>query len=222
MYAAAPVRRPPVTWWWILVPILTLGLATFVMVLVGAAKLRSRGHLAAGFGYLLLTVIYMITSSVTGPESAASDVLIYIWIVVTWLIGTVHVIYLQVRVRQAPAPVPAAGADPAVALAQWRTQRRQEARHLLATNSAAANELRIGRPDAPNRQYDDGGLIDVNHVSAAWLCHELEVSPALADEIVRVRHERGGFTSADDLVLDTSMTFERATVLRDRLVFVPL
>ena len=35
-----------------------------------------------------------------------------------------------------------------------------------------AQELKIGRPDLP-RDYDDGGLVDVNHVPAAILAARL-------------------------------------------------
>ena len=49
---------------------------------------------------------------------------------------------------------------------------RREARRLQQDNPVLAQELKIGRPDLP-RGYDDGGLVDVNHVPAAILASHL-------------------------------------------------
>ena len=46
------------------------------------------------------------------------------------------------------------------------------ARRLQQDNPVLAQELKIGRPDLP-RGYDDGGLVDVNHVPAAILASHL-------------------------------------------------
>ena len=55
--------------------------------------------------------------------------------------------------------------------------------------------LAIGRPDL-SRQYDDGGLVDVNHVPEAFLISHLELSPEQASTVVRARDHLGGFQSA--------------------------
>jgi len=55
-----------------------------------------------------------------------------------------------------------------LAAAQERLARRAQARALLASDPALAGELVIGRPDR-HRQYDDGGLVDVNNVPTAVL-----------------------------------------------------
>jgi hypothetical protein len=222
MTAAHPTRRTPVTWWWFLIPLFTLGFTTFALVLVGGLRLRSRGHVIAAAGYLALTTWYFITPT-GSPETSADKVVTGLQITVAWLLGTVHVAWLQRRVREAagPPPVPY-NADPALTAALARARRRDEARALAAGDPAVARDLHIGRPDAPHRDYDDGGLVDVNHVSAAWLCHVLELSPALADEIVRIRSVRNGFDSPDDLMVACDgLTHERLTVIRDRMIFIP-
>ncbi|NJC71630.1 hypothetical protein HC031_18170 [Planosporangium thailandense] len=225
---AGPDRRP-ITWWWFLVPLLTCGMGTFVMVLVGGLKLRSRFHTVAAAGYFLLTVIFFVGAQFTTPgHVGVADAVITPFFLVDWLGGTAHVIVLQMKARgAAPVPVAAAswptGTDPALAAAQWRAQRRQEARALLTTNPPLAAELRIGRPDLPGRQYDDGGLVDVNHVPAGYLVSELDLTPDAAAEIVAERERRGGFSSPDELVIFCStMTPERLAIIRDRLVFIPV
>jgi hypothetical protein len=46
-----------------------------------------------------------------------------------------------------------AGARSLAAIGEWATD---------APGPVLARELRIGRPDVP-RQFDDGGLVDLNH-----------------------------------------------------------
>jgi hypothetical protein len=53
-----------------------------------------------------------------------------------------------------------------------RMRLRREARKLCQDSPVLAQELTIGRPDPP-RDYDDGGLVDVNRVPAAVLASRL-------------------------------------------------
>jgi hypothetical protein len=115
----------------------------------------------------------------------------------------------------APARPPAP--DPARLAARVLAYRRWEARTMLARDPVLAAELRVGRPDLP-RVYNDGGLVDVNHVPAVTLMSELALSPAAAEAVVAERNRLGGFAGADELLLSCAAL----TPLRDRLVFVPL
>jgi hypothetical protein len=84
-------------------------------------------------------------------------------------------------------------------------------------------ELRIGRPDIKNREYDDGGLVDVNHVPAAWLAYALQISPPPAEESIRARTVHEGLTSPEELILYCpGMTDDRLAMIRDLLVFRPI
>ncbi len=82
--------------------------------------------------------------------------------------------------------------------AAYALRRRDEARRLLVKDPELATQLGIGRPDL-HRAYDDGGLIDVNHVPAALLAGLPGIDPALARRIATVRDEIDGFDSLDDL-----------------------
>jgi hypothetical protein len=80
----------------------------------------------------------------------------------------------------------------------------------------------IGRPDL-GRQYDDGGLLDVNHVPAAVLASELALPAKLAEQIAAARERPGGFSSPDELLIYCDdMTVAGLNAIRDRLVFLPL
>jgi hypothetical protein len=245
--AAWSYERPPQTGWWFLIPMFTCGYGTPVMVFIAGLKLRSRRQKAFAAAYAALIVTALVTGASTNGTAAydtASAVGGFTFILL-WLIGTVHVAILQTRVREqwlreaavrngyaAPPPglthsPPApwhhgTGVDPALAAAQWRAARRQEARQLQATQPSLASELMVGRPDLPGRQYDDGGLVDVNHVSAEWLQRYLTIERPLADRIVEARDRHDGFSNPEELVVYCDgLTPEKLDLFRDRLIFIP-
>ncbi|GAA1580361.1 hypothetical protein [Actinoplanes couchii] len=121
-----------------------------------------------------------------------------------------------------PPPWHQPGVDPALARAQWRAGRREEARKLQAAQPSMAAELMIGRPDKPGRQYDDGGLVDVNHVPADHLARHLHIDRPLADQIVAARELQNGLSTPDELILYCdNLTPEKLATFRDRLIFIP-
>lgn len=209
--------------WWFLLPLLTFGMATFAVVGYAGGRLRSRWHLAAAAGYLLLFVGFVIGVQFTDPEkTGVVDAIITPLYLINWLVGSAHAGWLERRLKVGRATVePTSPADPAVMVAQQRLARRNEARALFTSNPALAAELGIGRPDL-RRHYDDGGLIDINHVPAEMVAWELGIPSAIAEEIVVQRTRVGGFYSADDLVVycETVTPYQLA-VIRDRLLFTP-
>ena len=224
------------TWWWCLIPLLTFGFGSPVMVFVGARRLRSKAHRYAAAAYLVALIVCICgISAIAEPDSAQttntalSTLLSVVYFFGVWLGGTAHTAVLSYLVAQrdpgtAPTPYPPYPPDPALAAAAHRVARRQEARSLLAGNPAMAWELRIGRPDIKGRTYDDGGLVDVNHVPAAWIAYALQLPRPLADEIVAARDARpGGFTSTDELIVYCDhVTPEMLSMVGDLLVFRPI
>ncbi|WP_165554423.1 BTAD domain-containing putative transcriptional regulator [Kribbella capetownensis] len=75
---------------------------------------------------------------------------------------------------------------------------RRVAREIAARSPLDAQRLGIGRPDLP-RTFDDGGLVDPNHVPAALLARVPGISSQHAALIVIDRTQRGPFTSLEDL-----------------------
>ena len=227
MYPAA-YRRPP-TWWWFLIPALSLGFGAFVSVFIGATTLRSRPQVFAAGGYLLVNVAYFGIAALNpagpgdgllGEPSKVVSQMAYPFLAITWLLGTLHTLYLQWAASRTPMPVPA---DPAMAVAVHRAAIRAHARRLTETDPAMAWELKIGRPDLPGRQYDDGGLVDINHVPAGWIAYSLQIPPYLADRIVAARQRPGGFRFPEELMIHCpEMTPQHLAVIRDFLLFRPL
>jgi DNA uptake protein ComE-like DNA-binding protein len=98
-------------------------------------------------------------------------------------------------------------------------ERRQQARAIVAGDPALARELRIGRPDLP-RQFNDGGLVDVNHVPNQVLVEWLGLSSAEADQVVEGRERLGGFSSAAELCAFTEIPDATIDPVQERLLFL--
>ena len=105
-----------------------------------------------------------------------------------------------------------------VAEAKSRIERRKDARRLATSNPSLARELKIGRPDLP-RDYDDGGLVDVNHVPGPALAAPLGLAPAEVTDVLAARDRLGRFASADELGAYTQLSPDRVDELRDLMLF---
>ncbi|MGH3374941.1 MAG: ComEA family DNA-binding protein, partial [Actinoallomurus sp.] len=112
-----------------------------------------------------------------------------------------------------------ANAD-AIAAATMRRNLRQAAREQAEQDLALARDLRIGRPDLP-REYDDGGLIDVNHVPPPALTLLSGVTTEIAERIVATREHVGLFTSAEELVITADLHPDLMPEIKEYGIFLP-
>ncbi|WP_229073329.1 hypothetical protein [Actinoplanes sp. DH11] len=183
--------------------------------------------MAAAAGYLLAAIGYICGIGSFAIDSGPYNVVVGMYVLV-WALGIGHVLILQRQVTKhaetAPPPVPSAAPGNAMALAQAaaRAQRRREAQELVLQNPVAALELKVGRPDIAHRQYDDGGLVDVNHVPAEWLVRGLEITPEQAAQIVAVREQRAGFLVPDEVLVHCPLILPaRFELIRDRVAVLP-
>ena len=141
---------------WALVPALTLGWCTPFTFAYAALRMRS-----ALLGWC--TAIYAIVSATSflllsnANENSWQVNVGTTLVLLEMAVGTAHAFALRPKLMSGPTPQEVALAD-----ANARLRLRRKAHRLFVTNSALADELRIGRPDLP-RRFDDGGLIDVNH-----------------------------------------------------------
>jgi hypothetical protein len=170
---------------WASVPVWSIGFLAFVPFLRLAVARRSGKDWAVFAGYLAAVVLEIVALSVTHTNSA-------------WATATGGLIILLMGGGAAHSFVafgndPARAASPgtatseqlnreALATARGRMERRREAREIAGRNPVLCRELRIGRPDLA-REYDDGGLVDVNQVPGEILQSQLGLS---ADETAAV------------------------------------
>ncbi|MFB4315591.1 ComEA family DNA-binding protein [Actinomadura sp. 21ATH] len=203
---------------WAALPFLTLGYAT-PFTFAAAALWRRSAHLAVaslayvGIFVLLLTLLPDIDKEQGGTSSAVG--------VLTFLLSIVGCGHAFLIRRKVFDPDGLSGVDNEAAIERVRRQRtlRGRARELAARDPGLARELGIGRPDLP-RQYNDGGLIDVNHAPAEVLTMLPGVTPELAIKIERVRNETGGFMSAEELAALAGLPPTLTTELGEYAVFI--
>jgi hypothetical protein len=108
----------------------------------------------------------------------------------------------------------------AIAAATMRRNLRKAAREQADQDLALARDLRIGRPDLP-REYDDGGLIDINHVPPPALTVLSGVTSEIAEHIVATREHVGPFTSAEELVVTVDLRPELLPEIKEYGIFLP-
>jgi hypothetical protein len=213
---------------WASVPVWSIGFLSFVPFGAYALSTRRPRDWAVFAGYLAATIAMIVALSVVSTNSGADGALGGFIIALAGC-AAVHAAVLY-RPGRGPRPL-APGAPPgatglspeqrnreSVAQARSRIERRAQARRLAETNPALARELRIGRPDLI-RNYDDGGLVDVNHMPGPALAHLLGLAPAEAADVLGARDRIGRFTSADELCAYTSLTPDRVDELRDLMLF---
>jgi len=103
---------------------------------------------------------------------------------------------------------------PGVAEGLLRRERRARYRELAESDPNLAREIGVGRPDR-QRTFDDGGLVDLNSLSAAHLARFLEISPEQAQQIVDTRQRLSRLSSVEDLVVHARFSPELAERLRE-------
>ena len=219
---------------WASIPIWSIGFLSFVPFL-GFAVINRRRRDWVVFGVYLAATIAMIVSLGAVNSSSGAGAAVGGFIVALAGCAAVHtaVLFRPGREQAAvPAGAPtgaAAGAlaEPAsleqanreaVARAKSRLERRKEARRLVDVQPDLARDLKIGRPDLP-RDYDDGGLVDVNHVPGAVLSAQLGLAPAEVTDVLTARERLGRFTSADELCAYTQLSPDRVDELRELMIF---
>lgn len=209
---------------WALLPLFTIGLGTWAVLGWAAWRLRQRVLAWLSGAALAVTTVALVLASAPADsaENSVAGGLMAVVLVGGGLGATFSVRGRLVGPHPGPDALPSVedeANEAALAEARARRERRDHARELLAHDPGLARDLRIGRPDLP-RDYDDGGLTDVNHVPALVLAGLPGVTPALARQIVEVREERGSFTCVEELEVFAGLPDDLAAGLADRLVFL--
>lgn len=206
-----PKRHRALSVVWALVPLATLGLASVATFAYAAIRLRSRslGFCAAAYGLAAFAFLYL---SNIGPDSSWQSNLGVGLGLTSTAIATGHAFAIRQRVQIGQIVTAEDKARDAL-------RQRGRSRKLLADNPQLAEELKIGRPDL-DTDFDDGGLIDVNHVPEEYLTSLPGIDTVLAHKIIEVRDSIGGFDSLDDMEVLLGLPPQRLDSARDRAIFV--
>ncbi|MBE7325186.1 helix-hairpin-helix domain-containing protein [Nocardioides sp. Y6] len=222
--------RTPV-WLWLL-PVLTCGCLAPAGPFAIAVKTGSRQAWAwfagsAASWIVAFTVLGLLPESESDSPAAYLASALYL---LGALASTVYAVVKAPEVDWGPGPLPASpppvgvrqAYDPnaaAIAGVQVARQKRAEALAIVHRDPDMARELRIGRPDL-SRHFDDGGLVDVNHVPAATLVAALGLSPELAAQVVQAREGLGRFQHLDDLMTLAGLDLDTFQRIDDRIVLL--
>ncbi|MEU7589429.1 BTAD domain-containing putative transcriptional regulator [Micromonospora sp. NPDC049230] len=202
-----------------LLPLLSFGTGTWLVILAYAVRRRSRRLGLAAVGYLLTAVllVFMIATDDPEKEDSAAEAFLGLGVIgLCWLVGALHVVLLNRWVwgRITGRPQLAQARD------EERRLRREQARNLLHRYPSARLEFAIGRPDLP-RAFDDGGLVDVNAVPD----HVLATLPGLTDaqrrQVAMDRWVRGPYASMEELAARCPLPLGVVDGLRGVLLFLP-
>jgi len=211
---------------WASVPVWSIGFLSFVPFLAFAVINRGKRDWAVFAAYLAATIAMIIAIGVEETNDNRGGAAVGGFIIALVGCAAIHaaVLFRPGRAVEATASGPAAPASPerrnrqAVAVAKSRIERREEARHLVRSDPALARDLKIGRPDLP-RDYDDGGLVDVNHVPGPVLATGLGLAPTEVTDVLAARDRLGRFSSADELCAYTQLSPDRVDEIRDLMLF---
>lgn len=225
------------SWVFALLPVFTMTLAAWVPSLWAALRLHPTDRTqvarrmrlfayAACYGLLSLFVFILFGAagedSTGTPSGPLSDMAGFTMLGLMG-VSTVHAFRMRRQVfhlaRPAAVPSHAYSQLPGVNEVIVRRQMRDQYRRLAADDPGLARELGVGHPER-QRSFQDGGLLDLNTLDAAALVRAGGLSPVDAEEIVRVRSQRGRLSSIDEVVVFGGMTPERAEQLRDYCIFL--
>lgn len=200
---------------WASTPVWSLGFLSFVPFLVNAAIQRRRPDWAVFAAYLAATIGMILAINLHAPNGAVGG-----YVIALAGCAAIHTaILFRPGKEAAPRPIgPRQRNRAALAHARGRAELRKDARHLVKDNPDMARDLRIGRPDLP-REYDDGGLVDVNHVPGTVLSGSLGLTPAEVSDVLAAREKLGRFGSPEEVCAYTSLSPDRVDELRDLMIF---
>jgi DNA uptake protein ComE-like DNA-binding protein len=206
---------------WASVPVWSVGFLAFAPFLRLAIAHRRRRDWAIFTGYLIAVVLEIVAVSVGGQHGAGSTAAGGLVILLAGG-GALHA-YIAFG-SEAAGPAVAGPETPdqlnqeALATARARMERRREARGIASKDPVLSRELRIGRPDLA-RNYDDGGLVDVNQVPGGILQSGLGLSPDEAAAVLAARAKIGRFTSPDEVTTYAELPPDRLDDIRDWMIF---
>ncbi|MGI5202988.1 ComEA family DNA-binding protein [Spirillospora sp. CA-108201] len=212
-----PPGRAAVSVTWAALPFLTLGFGT-PFTFAAALLWRRSLHLLVSTAVYAGTFALMLSLLSGGDEDQGTVRIAGMLMSVLAVVGCGHAFLIRRKVFD---PHGLSGVDNEAVVERVKRQRllREKARALASSDPGLAKELRIGRPDLP-RQYNDGGLVDVNHAPARALTLLPGITAELAAVIERVRAETGGFVSAEELSAVAGLPPSLTGDLADYAVFI--
>jgi hypothetical protein len=193
-----------------LLPLVTCGSGSWIFFVVLATRRRDHRQLVVAAFYLMAFLVACFVTFVVDPTpldsddfSTAEDIG-FAFLFSLPLVAAIHGSLVAFRLSHADR-------DRAV---------RDRIRAFAHYAPDQARTLGIGRPDLI-RAFDDGGLIDLNHLGAPELAWATGLPADQAHRIVTNRLERGPFQRPEDLLIRGLATKRTMRRLAPRLICIP-
>lgn len=196
---------------WMLIPVLSMSFVSFIPAAQVYWKARTKG-------WLLTTILIALGSAavLTGLALDADGAGFGGVIIVTAASGVAAAAAGRNIMFNREKPK----VDPAVQRVLNDRERRDQAREIAEEDPEMALELGIGRPDLP-RAYADGGLVDLNNVSADGIIRTLGWNRDTSEAFVAERDARHGYTSVTEIGALSSLPPVLLENFADRIVVLP-
>lgn len=207
---------------WAFAPLLTCGYAAPIVFGMALGRRRDTLTLAALIAHSALILVGCIAVFGSGDPMPSWAVATFGTSMALSAFGaTAHLLVIRSLVWAPPQHphVPVARLSSMEVVDRAR-KLRDQARRTAQADPMLAKRLGIGRPDQP-RQFDDGGLVDLNHAPLPVLMSLPGVTERSARQIQDWVERSGPFSSLGEvmLVIEISPTFEHH--LREYCVFIP-
>jgi Helix-hairpin-helix motif len=199
---------------WAAVPVLSIGLLSWVPFLYMAARTRAPKFARLAALYLSLTLLTGVLLGISGQHDAARTIA-GLLLITLGASGCAHTLSLR---REYGRQLELAD-DPRMLQAEQRSELRERALSIVRHDPKRALEMGIGRPDVPGSF--DAGLVDVNHAGPEVLATLPGIDAAKAARIVELRMNGSGFESPEDLDMVLDVDPGTLAELRARAVFLP-
>jgi DNA-binding SARP family transcriptional activator len=186
-----------------LTPIVLCSIGSWIYFAVAAVRRHDVRQVFVSAGYLGIFLVLFGIVGVSDEEGATSTAGVMGMFVLA-LISSLHGVVVAMRPGDSPK----------------RQALRLHAQWIALSDPARARELGIGRPDLAG-DFDDGGLVDVNHVPGYELSRLKGLDADTAHRIVVDRYQRGPFLRVEDLVTRGLLTPAQLHRLGSRLVCLP-
>lgn len=200
--------------WWILLPVLSLGILTWAALFYVGLRARKASWLIAAAVYLTTFFAAFGIDSATGGAEWSSTLAGFVLFALMGG-GLAHCIAIR---RAFYTRISVKDTDEYDA-AMRRMQARELGRELAADDPARARQMGVGRPDLPGSF--DAQLVDLNSASAKLIASVCGVSAATAERVVTARDQTGDFSSVEDLDLLVDLPTHEVARLKDTGVCVP-
>ncbi len=193
--------------WWLLLIVFSFGWFAWAAFAWVGARARHRTWLYwAGF-YFVVTAVFFALLAVNAAQVLAGGIFFLLWAG-----SSLHGLLIRREVLERLG----FQEHPRLMSARSRALQRDVAEELARRSPQVALEAGVGQ-DADTF----GGLIDINHAPADELARLPGFDEALADEIVKVREEVGGFDSVLDFATVLDLSPDLMPAVRERTVCLP-